>query len=624
MKSRLLSLLACVVLVAGACGSQTPSQSVGPPATNAVPGTTAGATSAPLPSSYPSEVKYVVTIRLKPNIKWSDGSDFTAADWVGTYDIFWAQQDFEWESLVDVVEVDDLTFQFWLSDISQRMLYELVRWNQAAARSQYGEFFDRARELRLAGTAPDSAEVTQLLADLTAFRPDNLATIGPFAFDPAAITEAQMDLVKNPGGLNADKIGFDKVIVYWGDTAQVVPLVVSNQLDYTTVALSPADERAVLADPNLKVIRGALGVGPSVWFNETIKPFDKKEFRQAVAYLLDRAQIGTVALGDSAKPIVQMAGFSDNLADRWLTPETQATLNHYDRNTAKAEELLTGLGWTKVGGTWQDETGTPVSYELTAPSDFVDFFASAEEVAQQLTAFGIKTTVRSVTALERRDIIKQVDYQMLIDFNQVSSPSQPGDSYIFTLTEGFFGSNSPDAPEGQPKGYQWPLTQTARDGSTVSIRELIAQSQAGLDFEAQKAAVQTLAWIFNDQLPIVPLYERYTNEPINVVDRAVGWLDFSDPIYQNNQGSDNYVSQQFLDGTLKVAPGGDGTFRTSAPYAQPPNYSFNYFDDATSLMDTITSPASEFLNPPLFWGSASEGTYINTGLGQSWELQEVN
>jgi peptide/nickel transport system substrate-binding protein len=157
----------------------------------------------------------------------------------------------------------------------------------------------------------------------------------------------------------------------------------------------------------------------------------------------------------------------------------------------------------------------------------------------------------------------------------------------------------------------------------VSIRDLLAQSEAGLDQAAQRVPVQTLSLIFNDQLPIVPIYERYTNEPINVVDRVTGWLDFGDPIYQNNQGSDNYVSQQLVGGILQPAATGDGTFRTNAPYAQPPNYSFNFFNYSTGLMWTITSPTYEAAYPPLFWGSVAQGTYINTGIGESWTLEEV-
>lgn len=648
---RILSLAVSVVLVASACAGATPTSppSAGsppasgppqPPATSPPPSATAATTSAPPPTqnapstsptgspspaatTYPAGVKYAITVKLKPGIKWSDGSALTAADYVGTYDVYWAQQDAAWGALADVVALDDLTFQFQLKDLSQRELWLLVRWNSPAARSQFGEFMDRAHALRAKGAAPDGDEVKAFLADLDKFKPDNAVTYGPYRFDPASITEAQMELTKNPGGFNADKIDFQKVVVYWGDTQQAVPLVLSNQLDYTTAALSPADERAAKANPNLQIIRGPLGVGPAVWFNETIKPFDRKEFRQAVAYILDRKQIATVSLQESATPIEAMAGFSDNLVPDWLTPETRAALNPYAQDRSKAEQLLTGIGWKKVGDSWRDETGKAVSYELTVPSDFVDFLAAGQEVAQELTSFGIKTTVRGIASSDRPATIKQANYQLLIDFNQISTPTHPAASMGYYMTEGFFGSNNPDAAAGEPKGYNWPLTQTAPDGTQVKIRDLLAQSEAGLDVEAQKVPVQTLSRIFNDQLPIVPLYERYTNEPINTVDRVTGWLPFEDPVYRNNQGSDNYVSQQFVGGTLHVSPTGDGTFRTNAPYSQPPNYSFNFFNYTTGLMWTITSPTAEMLYPPLFWGSVSEGTYINTGIGESWRLEQV-
>ena len=432
-----------------------------------------------------------------------------------------------------------------------------------------------------------------------------------------------MELAKNPGGFNADKIGFDKIVTYWGDSQQAVPLILSNQLDYTTSALSPADERSAVANDHLKIIRGPLGVGPAIWFNENIKPsiHRNSDRRSPISSIARRS---APCRSESAHPIVNMAGFSDELATTWLAPETAAKLNHYNHDTAKATQLLTALGLTKVGNAWQDQSGKAVSYELTVPSDFVDFLAAGQEVAQELTTFGIKTTVRGIASADLNATIKAAKYQLMIDFNQISTPAHPAASMKYYMTEGFFGSNSPDAKAGDPKGYNWPLTQTAPDGTTVKIRDLLTQSEAGLDVTAQKVPVQTLSLIFNDQLPIVPLYERFTNEPINVVDRADGWLDFTDPVYQNNQGSDNYVSQQLLGGVLKVSAAGDRTFRTNAPYSQPPNYSFNFFNYTNGLMWTITSPTYESIYPPLFWGSVKDGTYVNTGVGDSWQLQQVN
>ena len=43
-----------------------------------------------------------------------------------------------------------------------------------------------------------------------------------------------------------------------------------------------------------------------------------------------------------------------------------------------------------------DETGKRLEFELTAPAEFADWSAAAENLAQQLTEFGIKTTFRGV------------------------------------------------------------------------------------------------------------------------------------------------------------------------------------------------------------------------------------
>ena len=50
---------------------------------------------------------------------------------------------------------------------------------------------------------------------------------------------------------------------------------------------------------------------------------------------------------------------------------------------------------------------------------------------------------------------------------------------------------------------------------------------------------------------------------------------------------------------LKPAEGSDGSFRTSAPYAQPPNFSWNYYA-ANSLYFGLTTPSYDATMPPLF------------------------
>lgn len=551
--------------------------------------------------------KYLVSVTLKEGTQWSDGTALTAQDFVGGYDLIWAQGYGIWDQLTDVKAKDDLTIEFYLTDISPTILRQLVRSNQTGSTSQYGDLYSRAHQLRVENADRSGTEVKALLDDLEAFQPDTTVSYGPFYLTADKVSPTQLELVKNPGGYNAERIGFDRVIVYYGETQQVLPLLLSGQIDYSIAAFTPTDVKAMQQNPNLDLIRSPLSVGPALWFNQSLEPFDKKEFRQAVAYVINRDEVGRIALDEAGKPIQYMAGFSDLLVPGWLTDATRNSLNEYKTDTDKAAALLESIGFEKRGSSWVDANGEPIKFEITAPGDFVDFLAAAQVVSQQLNAFGFQTTVRSIAAQERPNVIDQARYQALMDFGLISTPSHPSISYGYYMTEGFFGSNKPDAETGS-KGMNWPLIQKTPDGETVDVRVLIEQSLAGDNIEMQKDSVQTLAQIFNEQLPVIPIFERYTTDPINTEARVTGWLPLDNPIYKNNQGSDNYVAIQFLDGTLEPIAGSDNTFRTALPYRQQ-DYSFNFFT-GNSLQQSFSSPVYHMAFPPLMWYSEAEQRYL--------------
>jgi peptide/nickel transport system substrate-binding protein len=578
---------------------------------------------AEIPADPPADVakgtRYVITVNLTPGIKWSDGTTLTAQDFVGLYDVKWAQQDPVWQSLTAVKAPSDTQLVFQTRDLSPNLMQQLIRWNQPGASSQFGDIYQRVGQVRAQGGAPGDAEVAAILKDLDALKPAKTVAYGPYVIDPSSVTAQQLRMTKNPGGFDADKIKFDHVEVNWGSTQQTVPLLLQNQLDYTTDALPPSSVRALKANPNIELIRTPLSTGTGVWFNETIKPFDDKRFRQAIALIIDRQRNATVALGEAAKPVKYMVGFSDNYVADWLSDDVVAKLNTYKRDEGAAAQLLQQVGLSKNGNSWT-YNGKRFGFEITAPTDFPDFLASAKDVSAQLNEFGFDTHVRGIPAANRPDTIKQGRYKVMLDFSMVSTPSHPATSLDWNMAEGFFGTNNPEAKGA--KGLDWPWHQKAPDGTEVYVPDLLKKAVAGLDKEPQKGSVETLAQIFNDQLPVVPIFERYTTDPIAHGPRVTGWLPKDDPVYKNNQGSDPYVSIQFLAGVLQPAEGGDGSFRTSAPYSQPPNFSWNYYG-ANSLYTTLTSPSYDISFPPLFWYAEAKHAYV-PGVGKSYSVAEVH
>jgi peptide/nickel transport system substrate-binding protein len=634
MRSSLLtSALLCLALLLAACGGAptAPATSSAPAASSAaslespiasVAAATAASTAAAPASVATKPVVSTLTIKLRPGICWSDGTELTAQDFVGGYDILWAQGDSIWESLSDVVAPDATTLAFQLATPpSPGDLRTFLRSVQTGSRSQYGALMDRARALRQQGAALESAEVKQLVADLEAFQPEDAVTYGPFKIDPASVTEAQMELVKHAQGFRAERIDFEKLVIYYGETAASTPLMLAGELDYSSHGYTPSDIAAFEQQPNVQIIRGPTGTGPAIWFNESIAPLDRKELRQAFAYVIDRAENAQVALGEAGKPVQYMAGFSDLLVPQWLSEATQARLNRYEKDLAKAEALLTGIGFRKGDdGVWTDDTGKPLAFELAVPSDFADWLGAAENAAQQLNAFGIKVTVRGYPSSERANTLKEAQYQLLVDFGMLSTPPHPNSAFRFYMTDAFFNANNPAAADG-PKGLNWPWQQRTPDGAEIDVKQYVEQSAQGIDADAQKQYVEPLALIYNDQLPVLALFERYSNDPINVGARVTGWLPLDDKIYQNNQGADNYIAIQMLDGTLKAAPTGDRSFRTSYPYPQPPNYSFNYFT-ANSLEQNVGYPSYNLLYPPLFWYMTADAQYV-PAVAESYELKNV-
>ncbi len=619
MKKNLVLALALGVLLvavlAGCGGSNAASNN--PP--SAAPAATAVANNAPAakptaaapaanaakPAPTKSPDAKTLTITLKKGIKWSDGTELTSKDLVGTYNILWAQGDpyGMWSALYDVKSVDNYTADFVINTPGVRIQNLILRSIQPVAYSEYGKWMDKAATMRQ-NNASD-AERKKFNDDLLAAKPDKSVSYGPFVIDSSSITEAQLTEVKNPGGYNADKIGFDKITVYYGEANETVPLVLSGDIDYASHSFTPANIKAFQeSGNNIQIIRGPLGIGPGLWFNEDVYPLGKKEVRQAFAYIIDRAENAQVAMGDSGKPIKYMAGFTDLQVPKWLDQDTISKLNPYNQDTSKAEALLTGIGFKKGSdGNWVDDQGKPLAFEISVPSDYADWFASAENAAQQLQKFGIQATVRGFQSSQLRTNEKEGQYQILVDTSLLYNPPHPYRSFDYYLSA---PKDNPEATSGS-KGYDFPWKQTL-DGQQVDVQDLIAGARNGLDPEQQKPYIAKLSRIVNEQLPVLALWERYSDDPINTSVRVSGWLPLTDKVYQNAQ-YDNYVSIQLLAGTLKPSDATDKEFKTSYPYPQPPKGDLNYFTD-NSIPNSFTGPAYDAEFPPLFFYMWADGKYV--------------
>lgn len=495
------------------------------------------------------EKNNVINVKLRQGVKWSDGTDFKAQD-VANYMTLGKAKGYAIWRYVDKFEIkNDYEVEYKLSNPAPIALRYILRANPQPT-SVYGEWTKKFDALFTAGKTTKDDEVKNLLKEYDAFRPADYVASGPFKMDTKTITEAQVTLVKRADAWNAKDVKIDKIVVHNGETAAATPLVLDKKIDYVTHAFPPATEQQ-FSDMGLRIIRFPYYTGPAVFFNFNHATygslFSKTEFRQGLAYAIDRTQAGTVALGKSGIGVKKMAGIADNMVPTYVSKEVEAKLNGYNLDLKKAEELFTKAGLKKgADGQWTDAAGKKIEFEMYVPSDFTDWAAAADNVAQQLTKFGMKTVVRGPAWSQYTADMYAGKFMM--GFLPWGS-STPHPTFAFQANVFNYNGGGKASPSKEQPGMNWPLKQKY-SGGDIDFEAVTFDMAKGFDAEAQKKMISQAVQAYNELLPNVPIFERYSNAPILDGVNITGWPKDGDPLLANGS-ADQFITLGIVNGTIK-------------------------------------------------------------------------
>lgn len=492
------------------------------------------------------EAAGTLTIKVRNGLKWNDGNPVTSKDYLASLYVQFIQRSTLWNFITGVEAPDDSTVVLKFTN-PPAVLERYVLKSNIVAAATYQQWADKAKAILDAKKTMKDPEGVTLGQDFQKFRPDKVIVSGPYDFDYATITNTQLTLVRNDKGYGADKVKFAKLVIYAGETTEVTPLVQSKDVDYATHGFAPASEKA-FQSVGYRILRPPVYSGPALYMNQVKLPeFADVRARQALAHVIDRAQNGQISLADSGKAVKYMVGFSDNQVQDWLSADAIGKLNTYDKDLTKAADLLTQAGWRKQGDSWMTPAGKPAAYEIQFPGTFADWSASGKDVADQLTKFGIKVTARGLDDKQAPIDIDKGNFELAIQSWGSGAHPHPHFSFVADL----FTHNIPIAKNVGGQGYGFALDNVKTSTGTVNLEELVTKSGQGLNLDEQKKNVSTVAVAFNELLPIIPIFERYGNNPALDGTRVTGFPADGDPLLKNAPYADNFVIIGMYRGTVK-------------------------------------------------------------------------
>jgi peptide/nickel transport system substrate-binding protein len=184
------------------------------------------------------------------------------------------------------------------------------------------------------------------------------------------------------------------------------------------------------------------------------------------------------------------------------------------------------------------------AWELLTQVELPDNAATAQDFADQLGALGITIDVRRVPAAQMPDMLDAGNFQLAIAEWGALDGWHPYFSFVQSVLQ-----NVPPATRGPGAGFS-PMQQT-KDFGMVDLRKTIDATALGVNLARQSALVRKMALVFNELLPILPLWERQGNNPIVAGARVAGWPKPDDPIYLNSPYADSFVIMMLLTGRLR-------------------------------------------------------------------------
>jgi peptide/nickel transport system substrate-binding protein len=456
-----------------------------------VNGLKSGATTPWLASKYAwSNHTKTLTFTIRHGVKWSDGKPLTAADVLYTFKLIKKYPALDLNAVWSV-----------LKGVTQKGNKVTFTFKTAAVPYFY----------YVAGQTPILPQhVWKSVKDPVTFK-DASHVVGSGPFTMSSCSPQVIKYTKNPHYWQKGKPKIDTV--YY-------PAYTDNSPANNDLA-SGKDQWGSQFIPNIKAFYLSRSSDNHYWFPPVVNVsvfinlknsiLKDVAIRRAMAYAIDRARVAKIGEYGYEPPSNQ-TGIVTPTFKSWLN---KGLASKFSYNPSKAKSILTKAGYKLKKGVFYTKTGKPLSFTMVNISGYTDWIASAQIVAQNLKAIGIKVTPVNESQTTYNSDTYFGHYQLAYDGNNAGGPAP-----YYELRQELYSKNS--APIGKSASSNWERY------SNKNVDRLINSYAATTSLKKQHQIINGLEAAMVRDVPIIPVTEGVDWYQYNTKSLA-GWVTKQNP-----------------------------------------------------------------------------------------------
>jgi peptide/nickel transport system substrate-binding protein len=388
------------------------------------------------------------TFELQRNVKWQDGTDFTADDVVFTYN-YTKEHPYQWvdNSIVKSAEaLDRYTVKLYLSKPYAPFLQDVAGVQPILPKHIWENVTNPEEFLTpeaVIGTGPYTLADYSQEHGTYLYKANENYYLGKPAVEEIKFVKVAAEMM--PAALKEGSV----------DSASIPPEVVDDikAAGFTVISEPPS-------------WNGKLTI------NYKKEPLSSQEFRQALVYAIDREALVQVVFRGYAIP--GSPGMMPPTSV-WYNPDTP----QYEYDPAKAQELIKGLGYTLQNGQFVKD-GQPLKLSLIAAADYKDV---GQFITQQLEKVGIDIDFQTLEAKTVDARVGAWDFDLSIYGH--GGIFDPSILQKMILGEGF---------------------NSARYSADVELTQLLNAQLSEMDAAKRKDMVFQIQKLYAEDLPALTLY----------------------------------------------------------------------------------------------------------------------